>query len=331
MNTKPWIKFQRENRHLTMPILSFPAIQKLGITVSELLYSADYQAQAIKLIASDYPVSASVSLMDLSVEAEVFGALVKYYENEVPTVAQRLLKDAKDVEELEIPEVGQKRDSIYLNTISKAKALLDAKPVFAGMIGPFSLAGRLFGMTEIMIEAYEDPDLVHKLMDKISIYLTSYAKELKKQGADGLIVAEPAAGLLSPNLCSEFSSAYLKKIFSEINDQDFILIYHNCGNVIPLYESITDLDADVYHFGNSIDIEKMLMLMPEDKLVMGNIDPSMQFRHGTPESIAEATRALLERCSKYPNFVISSGCDIPAISDWKNIEAYFSTIISFYN
>jgi uroporphyrinogen decarboxylase len=313
-----------------MPILSFPAVQKLGITVRDLLYSSDHQAEAMKSIADAYPISASVSLMDLSVEAEVFGADVKFYEMEVPTVAHKLLNNEKDVAELTVPEVGQKRDGIYLKTISKAKAMLGDKPVFAGMIGPFSLAGRLFGMTEIMIEAYENPDSVHQLLEKITVYLSKYAKEFKNKGADGLIVAEPAAGLLSPDLCSEFSSAYLKKIFKEINDDNFIIVYHNCGNVIPLAKSIIDLNADVYHFGNSIDIEKMLILMPEDKLVMGNIDPSMQFRHGTPESISRATTELLERCSKYPNFVISSGCDIPANSDWKNIEAYFASVQAFH-
>ena len=35
------------------------------------------------------------------------------------------------------------------------------------------------------------------------------------------------------------------------------------------------------------------------------------------------------RC-KYPNFVISSGCDIPPASKWENIDAFFKAVDEFY-
>ena len=46
---------------------------------------------------------------------------------------------------------------------------------------------------------------------------------------------------------------------------------------------------------------------------------------------AEATLAVMERCRKYPNFVISSGCDIPPMSRWENIDAFFAAVQEFYN
>jgi uroporphyrinogen decarboxylase len=64
---------------------------------------------------------------------------------------------------------------------------------------------------------------------------------------------------------------------------------------------------------------------------MGNIDPAGQFRNGTPESIREATLSLLNECGKYPNFVISSGCDVPPLSKWENIDAFFAAIEEYYN
>ena len=45
--------------------------------------------------------------------------------------------------------------------------------------------------------------------------------------------------------------------------------------------------------------------------------------NGTPESIYAATVALVERCKQYPNFVLSSGCDIPPSCSWENIKAFF--------
>ena len=69
--------------------------------------------------------------------------------------------------------------------------------------------------------------------------------------------------------------------------------------------------------------------IPSDILAMGNIDPAGQFRGGTPASIREATLSLMEKCCKYPNFAISSGCDIPPMSSWDNIDAYFTRNNSF--
>ena len=126
-------------------------------------------------------------------------------------------------------------------------------------------------MTETMVNCYEDPELVHIVLKKATEYITNYILEFKKAGAKGIIMAEPAAGLLSPNLFEEFSTAYVKEIFNRVKDDNFILVYHNCGNVVSLASSIMGID-DVYHFGNSIDIEDMLKEC-KDKLIMGNIDP----------------------------------------------------------
>ena len=78
-------------------------------------------------------------------------------------------------------------------------------------------------------------------------------------------------------------------------------------------------------------MSEMIPHIPSDKIVMGNIDPASQFRNGTPESIREATLNLLNECSKYQNFVISSGCDIPPLTKWENIDAFFAAVEEFYD
>ena len=52
--------------------------------------------------------------------------------------------------------------------------------------------------------------------------------------------------------------------------------------------------------------------------------------NGTPDSIRKATLDVMEKCCKYPNFVISSGCDIPPMSKWENIDAFFGAVGEFY-
>ena len=51
---------------------------------------------------------------------------------------------------------------------------------------------------------------------------------------------------------------------------------------------------------------------------------------GTPDRVREETLALLNKCSKYPNFVLSSGCDIPPMTPWENIDAFFAAQNEYY-
>jgi len=93
-----------------------------------------------------------------------------------------------------------------------------------------------------------------------------------------------------------------------------------------MLEGIYALGAAAYHFGNAIDMEAVMKVTPADILVMGNVDPAGQFASGTVESITSATRELLDKCGSYPNFVPSSGCDIPAHASWDNIHAFFKAV-----
>lgn len=314
-----------------MPILSFPGVQLINSTVDELVRSGELQAKCMESIAKKYDMGMTVSLMDLSVEAEAFGSPVHYSQDDVPMIHDILIHDEEEAEALEIPKVGAGRTGECIEGIRKICERVTDRPIFAGIIGPYSLAGRMLDMTEIMILCYEEPELVELVLEKATAFLCEYAKAFKEAGANGIIMAEPAAGLLSPNLINEFSTPYVNKIREAVEDDEFMVFYHNCGNIEPLMNQINEIDAQAYSFGNAIDIEKALEVIPQDRLVIGNIDPAGILRNGTPEMIKEETKKLLERCSKYPNFVIASGCDIPPMTSFENLDAFFETVKEFYN
>jgi len=312
--------------------LSFPAIQLMGINVPELISSSDNQAKAMKLITERVDTAASLSLMDLSVEAACFGSAIHKSEFEVPTVTGSIVSTKEDAESLALPSAGSGRTGIYIEAVKKAVAQVTDRPVLAGTIGPFSLAGRLMNVTDIMVYCYDDPDMVHIVMEKAAAFCIDYALAFKAAGANGVVMAEPLTGILSPRLAKNFSAPYVKKIVDAVQDDNFIVIYHNCGNnTIQMIESILSTGAAAYHFGNSIDLAEMLTKIPQDTIVMGNISPSNEFNDGTPASIQKATLALLEKCGEYPNFVISSGCDIPPMAKWENIDAFFAAIKTYYD
>lgn len=315
-----------------MPVLSFPAIQLMGVSVKELISDSDLQAKGMALVAQRVDSAASVSLMDLSVEAECFGAQIRVSDEEVPTVVGQVVSTEEEAEALAIPEVGACRTGLYLDAIKKAAGLITDRPVFAGVIGPFSLAARLLDVTEVMIDCYEEPDMVHIVLDKVTQFLCAYCQAYKEAGANGVVLAEPVAGLLSPALAEEFSGPYVKRIVDAVQDDSFLLIYHNCGgSTIQQIDSILATGSAAYHFGNAIDMAEMMTHIPAGTVAMGNVDPAGEFRNGTPDSIRAATLAVMDACCKYPNFVISSGCDIPPLSRWENIDAFFAAVREYYS
>ncbi len=310
-----------------MPVLSFPAVQKLNITVTQLVKEADLQAKAIELVAKETPSIAAVSFMDLSVEAEAFGSEVRFSDDEIPTIIGNIIESVEDANALTLPLLGAGRTATYVEAIAKTKKSVTDRPVLAGITGPFTLAGRLFDVNEIMLHCYDDPTPVHTVLEKVTQFLITYGKAFREAGADGLFIAEPLAGLLSPEMESDFSSPYLKKIIEALQSDEFAVIYHNCGSsVIRMLPQIFALGATAYHFGNAVDMRDVMKEAPEDALCMGNLDPAGLFAGESSSEIYQETLALLNDLKEYKNFILSSGCDIPPHAKWENIEAFFSAI-----
>lgn len=331
MDMNAWLQeLYTAKKKKALPILSFPSVSLLGISVRELIANSELQAEGMRLIAEKTDALAAVSFMDLSVEAECFGATIHFSDEEVPTVIGRIIENPEEAEKLCVPKIGSARSGIYIEAIKKAVDRIHDRPVLAGMIGPFSLAARLMDVSEAMVYCYDEPEMVETVMKKVTEFLVAYAKAYKAAGAHGVVIAEPVAGMLSPALEEEFSAPYVKEIVDAVQDDSFIVVYHNCGNnVLRMTESILTTGAAAYHFGNAIDMEEMMQKMPSDVLVMGNVDPAGTLKEGTVEKVQAETLKLLKKCSSYMNFIPSTGCDVPPLTPWENIDAFFETIDSF--
>ena len=186
-------------------------------------------------------------------------------------------------------------------------------------------------VSEVMVLCYEEPELVHAVLGKAAGFVAAYAAAFRAAGADGVVLAEPLAGLLSPDLAEEFSSAYVRRIVEEVQTDSFAVVYHNCGGGVPkMMDSIVATGAAAFHFGNAISMVDVMPLVPADRVAMGNVAPAEQLRNGTPDSVRAATIEVLETCAGYPNFVISTGCDVPPMAPLENIDAFFAAVDEFY-
>ena len=303
-----------------IPVLSFPVARKLGHSVGEFVKSADLQAETMAWIAHNAPVDAVLGPMDLSIEAEAFGATVRFSEDEVPAVTGQLVADEDDVAALAVPPPSAGRCTMAAEAIAKVKTMGVDKKIYGGMIGPFSLAGRLSDVNEMMFLLMDEPETVHALLEKTTAFLSAYGAALKAAGADGLFMAEPLAGVISPAALEEFSAPYVRRIVEALQTDEFPL----GGNVTKAAEAIFAQGSAGCHFGNAIDLAPMLEKAPAKTLVLGNVDPVSVLAQGNPEGIKAAVASLVERCGAYPNFVLSSGCDMPVSTPWENVEAFFA-------
>ena len=328
MNMEKWLSDLIASKDKgAMPLLSYPSAQLMFVTVEELVQDENCQALGMKLLADRYNMPLASGYMDLSVEAEAFGANCVHKRDEIPTITGKLITTQEEADALKVPEVGDGRTGIAVEGIRKAKILIDDRPVFANCCGPFSLGGRLMDVNEILLETLEDPDLVHTVLEKATEFILKYVKAYKEIGADGLIMAEPLAGLLSPSLMQEFSTDYVKKIVDEVQDENFIVMYHNCaGGIERKIDEVVGTGAKMFHFGDGANMVELLEKMPKDVMILGNISPSAVFKADSSKKMAVDTQNLLIRCMLNDNFLISSGCDIPADTSIENIDLFFEVV-----
>lgn len=330
MNMYKWVEeviASPERR--AVPIMTHPGIEILGRKVIDAVTDGEVHAATILAVNERFPSAASTVIMDLTVEAEAFGAQVVFEDDEIPNVVGRLLSSAADVEALAVPPLTAGRVPEYIRANRLAAEKITDKPVFGGCIGPFSLAGRLYDMTEMMMAIYTEPETAMLLLEKCTEFILNYCRALKEAGVNGIVMAEPAAGLLSNEDCQAYSSVYIKRIVDELQDENMIIVLHNCGNMGHCTPAMVYTGAKAYHFGNKIDMVQAAQDTPADCLAMGNLDPVSLFKQATPEEMYAATLDLLKATEDFPHFVLSSGCDTPPHAPFANIDAFFRALADF--
>ena len=313
-------------RRLALPIATYPGLALTGATVREAVNNPQAQFDAVAALHERYQSPFALSAMDLSVEAEAFGCALHLADNEIPSVTGRLVTSLERARKLPVPQPGDRRTAVYLETVRRLKKLPAQPLVLGGCIGPFSLASRLVGVSEALELTLADPDLMQVVLEKSAAFLTDYARAFKQAGADGLIMAEPAAGLLSPRGLSAHSSAYIRGIAAAVEDGQFALILHNCAARLLHLPSILETGLASFHFGAPMDLPAALSKVGPDVVLCGNLDPTSVFCQLAPAEVTARAADLLERTVAHRNYVLSSGCDVPAGAPLASLDAFYAAV-----
>ncbi len=322
-NLAKWIL--ASSSRVPMPIGVNVGLEMTGASVQEAISDPAIQTEAVLALHERYDTPIMLTAMDLSAEAEAFGCSIRMEGQDIPTVLGRLVRDQVEMNALPIPSAGDARTQVHL-AAARMLAGLNEGPVLGSLIGPFSLAGRLFGVCEALEMTLADPFTLSILLEKVTNFLVQYATAFREAGASGVIMAEPAAGLLSPNGVSKFSSQYVKRVVEAVQTENFCLILHNCGAKLVHLPRILESGAEIYHFGALMDLPAAIDQVGGREILCGNLDPVGIFRNGTPLFVRERTQMLLEATTSHSNFVISSGCDLPPHTPKDNLDAFYKTV-----
>ena len=330
INMNDWSQeiIQAKDRRF-LPVLYFPCLALTDYTVLDTVKDGGKMAEVMTATIRRFPqIIAAMTGMDLTIDAEAFGAPVRFKRKDVPCLAGTMVNCDADIDALQVPGPHAGRQDVHYQAVREAQLQVTDRPVFGGQLGPYSLAANLMDLTDTLVATINEPAKVHRLVEKATEHLINRALAYKAAGANGILLAEPTAGLLSPDCCDEFSSRYVKRLVDAVQDSSFYVILHDCGNVTEMCESMYRTGARGFHFGNAVDMVEICRRMPQDVLVFGNISPA-EIHADSPEALREKCDKLLAATAQFPNFVFSSRCDVPAITTLDKIQVMIDSCRDF--
>ncbi len=307
---------------IAMPIAVYAALKMVGGTVRDAVTESEAQVAAALALRDRFDTRIMFTAMDLSVEAEAFGCEVRMPENEVPSVVGRRATTWSEIDALPAPCPGEGRTRIFLETAERLLAESRGTPVVGELIGPFSLAARIAGVTETLMATLAEPKLVLRLLERVTPFLIDYALAFRLRGAAGVLVAEPAAGLLSPSGLAQFSNPFVRRIVDAVQCRTFAVILHNCAAKLIHLDRMLETGAELLHVGQPMDLPAALERVKGRAVLCGNLDPASVFLDGTPETVFGTTARLLAATAGQRAFALSTGCDLPPGTPIENLAAF---------
>lgn len=309
-------------RRLSAPLMGFPGAALTGTSIKENLCSADLQVKSLLALTGEVEPDIIFPMMDLSIESEALGLPVVLPEDESPSVEEHPVASSADLEKLKSFNLESGRIQVFPEVVTSLKEQSDAK-ICAYVCGPFTLAGLLMGATEILMASYDDGQSVKEITSFCEDIIKTYSKKLEKCGADAICILDPTAVMLSPDTFADFAGDYVKRLVDELNVP---VILHICGNTTHLLKPMLDTGVHGLSLDMDVNLAEIMQSVPENIVVMGNIDSKSLMPCGTPEEIARTTESLLDATAAFGNFIPSTGCDLPPETPLENMIAFSKAI-----
>ncbi|MBZ0156932.1 MAG: uroporphyrinogen decarboxylase family protein [Alphaproteobacteria bacterium] len=262
-----------------------------------------------------------VTLIDLSVEAEAFGAEICYpgMSTPHPNYEKPFVQSAADygkIGKINPRKTGRMKTVIdMIGGLSREIGETHAIVGFAyGSIGTLSM---MRGPEKFFMDLMEYPDEVLGAIEVLDEVLVDYVKAQAEAGAHAVCVDHLycSGSILSKSLWERFEGNSLRRVCNAIREAGAIVALHNCGN--DIYFDMSEKWANptaISHAFMADDVNSW----EEQKLKWGGkiasigwIPPGPVAMLGTPDEIEEEVKEEIEIFAKDGGFILSTGCEFP--------------------
>jgi uroporphyrinogen decarboxylase len=323
-----------QNRRLAVPLAGFPGCDLLGMSIKVAQQNHGVHYNCIDALVYQLKPDAAFMMMDLSVEANALGLAVRFPVHESSTVEYHPVRTVRDLDKFRCINILQdSRIQSYIKTVEMMRmGLPDEVLVGAYIIGPVTLAGLLGGAEQAAMDSVIDPDKLDTLCRFCTRIIQDYARALINAGAELLCILEPTAVILGPRQFERFSAAYVRHIIESYKYAGVDTVYHICGNTMHLVEAMAQsgvaaLSLDSPQTG--VDLVKAARIAGPEVVIMGNVNPTAVMKDGSPDQVRKACCDLLEQMREIPNFILSTGCDLPPGVPLENMHAFMQAAREF--
>lgn len=257
-------------------------------------------------------------------EAEAFGAVLKDGgEKGLPSVGKHPHKIG-DTVDFPADFLSRGRIPALLEAIRILKREVGDKViVMGGIIGPFSVASMLFEITEFLMAAFKQPDIVAQYVELGERAGTMLGKAMIEAGADVICVEDMMASMdmISPKIYRASAWAAEKK---QVESLSVPTIIHICGKLDPIIVDIAKTGCAAISVEHNVDIAAALEKFKAEgltTLLIGAVDPVGALFNGDPDKVRQETRESIEKGFS----MISPGCGVPPATTTANLTAMVET------
>jgi len=261
-----------------------------------------------------------------TIEAEIFGSVLRQGGKEnVPSISHHRYKLG---DEPAVPEDFLERGRIpqVLEAVRILKDTIgDKAAVIGGIIGPFSIAGNIIDVTDLLKAAAKEPASVFPYLEVAEKAGTMFAKALIDAGADAICIEDMLASLdlISPSIYRDVAWPWEQKQIQQLKDVPTIL--HICGKVDPVIVDLANTGVDALSLDIKVDIRAIkstLVRLGKKIPLIGGIDCVRTLLPKGPDDVKDEVLDALD--DGYD--IIAPCCSIPPATPTANLLAMVSAV-----
>jgi uroporphyrinogen decarboxylase len=233
-------------------------------------------------------------------------------------ITEYLIKRHEDVDLIEkyMPVATLDKDNIARAYDEVGDAGVLRGFVWGDQAGCWQHACCLMDVQELILEAFDNPDWVHRLLRVLLDKKLRFVGESLKGAKFDLIETGGGAGsdtVISPAMHREFCLPYDREIHRAVHDAGLRVTYHTCGGMVHLLDLIVQNETDASETlsppgtgGNVADPSKVREAFAGKVAMIGGMDQFHVLTSGTAEQIRAEVHRLFEGFGPDGGYILSA-------------------------